>query len=162
MVLIAHETIDSRMKSSTSGILYKFDIEKANNYGHWGFILAIMENMGFGQKWISWIKWYISSTRFLVLLSETLVGFFESLRGLSQGDSLSPYLFIFPMEALSCFSKKARDGGSVSGFKVGGRGQEGEEVSHLLFADDTLIFCDASQEQLAYLSETFMWLEALS
>ena len=35
-------------------------------------------------------------------------------------------------------------------------------MSHLLFADDTLIFCDTDAEQLEYLSWTFMWFEAIS
>ena len=35
-------------------------------------------------------------------------------------------------------------------------------MSHLLFADDTLIFCDAEADQLQYLSWTFMWFEAIS
>ena len=34
-------------------------------------------------------------------------------------------------------------------------------MSRLLFADDTLIFCDADAEQLQYLSWTFMWFEAI-
>ena len=63
------------------------------------------------------------------------------------------------MEALSQLLSSARNGGFISGFKVGGR--EGLIVSHLLFADDTLIFCDADAEQLQYLSWTFMWFEAI-
>ena len=35
-------------------------------------------------------------------------------------------------------------------------------MSRLLFADDTLIFCDVDVEQLQYLSWTFMWFEAIS
>ena len=49
-----------------------------------------------------------------------------------------------------------------SSFRVGGRGSEGLFVSHLLFADDTLIFYDADADQLQYLSWTFMWFEAIS
>ena len=35
-------------------------------------------------------------------------------------------------------------------------------VSHLLFVDDTLIFCKASHEQVLYFSWIFMWFEAIS
>ena len=81
---------------------------------------------------------------------------------LRQGDPLSPYLFLLAMEALSQLLSRARNGNFISGFRVGGRGSEGLFVSHLLFADDTLIFCDADADQLQYLSWTFMWFEAIS
>ena len=35
-------------------------------------------------------------------------------------------------------------------------------ISHLLFADDTLIFYDSRKENLKYLSWVFMWFEGLS
>ena len=35
-------------------------------------------------------------------------------------------------------------------------------VSHLLFANDTLVFCEASQDQMAYLSWLLMWFEVIS
>ncbi|RVW76644.1 putative ribonuclease H protein [Vitis vinifera] len=66
------------------------------------------------------------------------------------------------MEALSQLLSRARNGGFIFGFRVGGRGSEGLFASHLLFADDTLIFCDADADQLQYLSWTFMWFEAIS
>lgn len=41
------------------------------------------------------------------------------------------------------------------------RGDEGEVVSYLLFANDTLSFCETSQDQLIYLN-WLMWFEATS
>lgn len=55
------------------------------------------------------------------------------------------------MDALSFLLKRAKNGGYLSGFRVGERGGEGEEVSHLLFANDILVFCEASQDQMVHL-----------
>ena len=77
--------------------------------------------------------------------------FFQSSRGLRQGDPLSPYLFVVVMEAFSCLLKRAIARGFLSPCLVRGRRGEGVQVSHLLFADDTLIFCEAKEEQSTYL-----------
>ena len=121
-----------------------------------------MQKIGFGEKWIVWIKWCISTASFSVLVNDTSKGFFQSSRGLRQGDPLSPYLFVIAMEVFSSFLKRVVDGGFMSGCKVKGRTEEGVQISHLLFADDTLLFCQASQDHLTYLSWLLMWFEAVS
>ena len=35
-------------------------------------------------------------------------------------------------------------------------------ITHLLFADDTLVFCNDSEEQLSSLSLILLWFEAYS
>ena len=40
-------------------------------------------------------------------------------------------------------------------------GGNGLKISHLLFVDDTLAFCEASQEQMVFLSWLLMWFEAI-
>ena len=73
---------------------------------------------------------------------------FGSSRGLRQGDPLSPLLFLLIMEVLSWILKKIEDSGLLCGFHVGLVNSIGVRISHLLFADDTILFCDASREQL--------------
>ena len=104
----------------------------------------------------------ISSARFSILFNGSPIGFFHSFRGLWQRDPLSPFLFISAMEVLSCILNGALQGGILEGFLASGRGGEGVSVSHFLFADDTLVFCEASKEHVEVLSLVFMWFEAAS
>ena len=108
------------------------------------------------------LNWCISITCFLVLVNGSPLGFFQSSKGLRQRDRLSPYLFILAVETLSRILLMAKEGGFTDGFLVKGRNGLGVEVSHLLFADDTLILCDASKKNLEYLNWIFMLFVALS
>ena len=161
-MLIANEAIDLVLKNDESGILCKLDIEKAYDKVNWTFILIVMQKMGFGEKWIRWIKWCISIASFSVLVNGTPVGFFQSSRGLRQGSPLSPYLFVIAMEVFSAFLKRAVEGGFLSSCRVKSRSEEGVLISHLLFDDDTLVFCKPTQDQLTYLNWLLMWFEAVS
>ena len=52
---------------------------------------------------------------------------------------------------LSILLKRAMEGGFISGFTLKGRVRE-LNISHLLFADDTIVFCGASKDQVLHLS----------
>ena len=64
------------------------------------------------------------------------------------------------MEALSKLLARARDGGYISGFDVGRVNHI--SISHLLFADETLILCGAARDQLWHLKCVFGWFQATS
>ncbi|RVW17271.1 Transposon TX1 uncharacterized 149 kDa protein [Vitis vinifera] len=161
-VLIANEAVDSRLKDNVGGVLCKLDIEKAYDRVSWSFLLAVLKEMGFGKRWIKWIDWCISTVKFSVLINGSPSGFFQSTRGLRQGDPLSPYLFVIAMEVFSSMMRRAISGGYLSGWKVSGGRGEGMHISHLLFADDTLVFCEESSDEMTYLSWLLMWFEACS
>jgi hypothetical protein len=85
------------------------------------------------------------------LVNGSPCGFFQSSRGIRQGDSLSPMLFVIVMEAFSRLIDKATGAGMLSSFSVGRLDFDPLVVSHLLFADDTLIFCEADPDHLLHL-----------
>ena len=88
-------------------------------------------------------------------------GFFGSTRGLGQGDLLSPLLFVLVMKALGRMLDKAVHVGCMLGFNVGNLEGRSMAVSHLLFADDMLIFCEADLDQILILCMILIWFEAM-
>ena len=139
-MLIANELVDSTLRRKKQGMVCKLDIEKAYDSISWEFLYQVMGRMGFGSRWLSWIKWCISTASFLVLFNGSLAGFFPSSKGLRQGYPLSPYLFVIGMEALSCLINRAIEGNYLSSSRItDGRGED-LIISHLLYADDTLFF----------------------
>ena len=66
------------------------------------------------------------------------------------------------MEVLSRIMKKTEEGGFIQGFHVGPINSTGIRVSYLLFADDTILFCDASREQVLSTSIALICFQALT
>ena len=122
----------------------------------------MLERSGFSAKWRQWILFCLSTVHFSILINGSPCGFFGSTRGLRQGDSLSPLLFVLVMEALGRMLDKAVLEGRMSGFSVGNLEGRSMAVSHLLFADDTLIFCKAHLDQILILRMILIWFEAVS
>jgi hypothetical protein len=108
------------------------------------------------------IEFGISTVRFSILVNGTPSDFVTRSHGLQQGDMLLPLLFVGVMEALSRMLTATMDRSLLTGFSVGSRDNEGLVVSHLLFADDTLIFCGALSIQIQHLHCILLCFEAVS
>ncbi|WMV13599.1 hypothetical protein MTR67_006984 [Solanum verrucosum] len=160
--LIASECIDSRMKGGVAGVLCKLDIQKAYDHVNWAFLLNVLRQMGFGSKWLKWIEVCIKTVKFSILVNGEPVGFFASERGLRQGDPLSPFLFILAMEGFDSMMRIATQNRWIKGFQIGDRIGNGKEISHLLYADDTIILCEPEAEQLNYIKLILILFEAVS
>ena len=68
------------------------------------------------------------------------------------------------MEVLSRMLSRAVEGGLIEGFGIGRDGDDHAQVtiSHLLYADDTLIFCGAKKDKVGYLRCVLLGFEAVS
>jgi len=79
----------------------------------------------------------ITSIRYSVCFNGVLLDSFAPSRGLGQGDPVSPYLFLFVAEGLSCILNNYVERQELEEIKICRRAPG---VSHLLFADDSLLF----------------------
>lgn len=73
--LIASDCVDTRIKVEVAGLMCKLDIEKA--FVNLEYLLSILIQMGFGDKWIKWISFCIKTIRFSILINGEPVGFFS-------------------------------------------------------------------------------------
>ena len=69
------------------GVVCKLDIEKAFDSLNWQFLMKVMQSMGFGNKWMSWIWWCISIAKFSVLVNGGPGWFFSKHLGFETGRS---------------------------------------------------------------------------
>jgi hypothetical protein len=72
-----------------------------------------------------------------------MFGQFYSFKGIRQGDPISPYLFVLAAEGLSCLLKSRNQSSGLKGIMVA---PSAPMVSHLLFADDSLLFFTMTRE----------------
>ena len=103
-------------------MLCKLDIEKAYDHVNWDFLIYMLDRCGFHDKWRRWVFFCISTVKFSILINGYSCGFFDSSRGLRQGDPLSPLLFVIVTNAFGKMLDKAVRDGLMSGFRMGPTG----------------------------------------
>ncbi|GMI89993.1 hypothetical protein HRI_002668700 [Hibiscus trionum] len=150
-ILIAHElvhTLHSSGTLSSQGAAVKLDMEKAFDRVEWSFLRDVMLRMGFAREWVNLILRCVSSVSFLVRVNGTLSEEFFPTRGIRQGDPLSPFLFLICSQGLSAALETEQREGRLSGLSAS---RLGPRVTHLLFADDSMVFLCNEPEEVARL-----------
>ncbi|GKU90763.1 hypothetical protein SLEP1_g4714 [Rubroshorea leprosula] len=144
-VVIANEVLDEVKNKKRKSFFFKADFEKAYDNVCWNFLDSMMNKMGFSEKWRKWIQECLKTASISVLINGSPSQQIKMSKGLRQGDPLSPFLFLLVAEGLNGLIMKAISKGLLEGIKVG----KGElSISHLQFADDTLIMGEAKEENI--------------
>ncbi|XP_074265977.1 uncharacterized protein LOC141588432 [Silene latifolia] len=128
----------------------KLDMAKAYDRVEWTFLERVLNRMGFADGWTRNVMKCISSVSFTKKVNGTVTEEFRPSRGLRQGDPLSPYLFILCAEVLLGLIRRAVERGTIRGIRVA---SGAPEVSHLLFADDSILFVRAREGEAQKVKE---------
>jgi hypothetical protein len=122
----------------------KLDMSKAYDHIEWPFVHHVFSSMGYPDRLVELIMRCISSVSYQILINGQPSSSFRPERGLSQGDPLSPYLFMLCADVLSGLFHKAARANEIHGIKVA---RSAPQLSHLFFADDSLLFTRANNHE---------------
>ena len=96
-----------------------------------------MNQMGFGSRWLKWIKSSLESASISILVNGSPTEELRMSRGVRQGDPIAPFLFLLAAEGLNQACKLAVQNKLVKGVDVG---NDKVHIFHLQYADDMVIF----------------------
>jgi hypothetical protein len=151
--LVAFECVHTmkRNKRGKKGMCaLKLDMMKAYDRIEWPFLEAMLLRIGFPTAMVQLIMKCVRSVRFSVKVNGELQDQFQPTRGLRQGDPMSPSLFLLCAEGLSALLNYYNTGFVDRGIRVC---NQAPWITHLLFADDSLIFIGATVQSAARLNE---------
>ena len=143
-ILMAFETFHymKHHQNGKSGFMaLKLDMSKAYDQVEWAYLEAIMRKMGFDWRWVKLIMECITTVSYSILINGEPSLIIHPSRGLRQGDPLSPYLFLICSEGLHSLLNQAAEAKQIWGVSIY---KKGPCLTHLFFANDSVIFCRAS------------------
>ncbi|XP_049357764.1 uncharacterized protein LOC125822409 [Solanum verrucosum] len=137
-IMLAQEIIHQIKKPNIgSNMVIKLDMAKAYDRVSWSYTCLVLRKIGFDEVFTDMVWRIMANNWYSLIVNGKRYGFFQSTRGLKQGDPLSPALFILGAEVLSRSLNRLHSNPDYHGFFMERRGPQ---VNHLSFADDIIIF----------------------
>ncbi|XP_061999224.1 uncharacterized protein LOC133716539 [Rosa rugosa] len=152
-ILVANEVahfVHNKRDGSEGYMALKLDLSKAYDRMEWFFLRKLMERFGFNSSWIEMVMQCVSTVRYSFLVRGKPRGLVTPSRGLRQGDPLSPYLFLIGAEGFSALLQQKQEMGLLPGIEVC---NEAPAVNHLLFADDSMLYANATLEDCYHIQD---------
>ena len=154
--LIAFEclhAIKSNANERSMFCAYKLDLSKAYDRVEWCFLRSVLLKLGFQSSWVDLVMTCVTLVYYTVRFNGAMSVPFTRTRGLRQGDPLPPYLFLFVANGLSTLINRKLVTGAMKELTIC---RNAPGVSHLLFAEDTLLFFRATTDQAEEVKEVLV------
>ncbi|XP_020682101.1 uncharacterized protein LOC110099331 [Dendrobium catenatum] len=148
-LLLAQEVFHKlRFSKACNGFLaIKVDMEQPYDSICWSTLKKMMAELGFPTRFIKLVMECILDPRYSILINGSNSNWIEGKSGFLQGHPLSPFLFILCSQLLSnAFHSRGAD----VGIRISSNSQK---ISHLLFADDILLFMEAKVNSMKKVKE---------
>jgi len=114
-ILTLHEVLHHTHHKKKTGIVLKLDFEKAYDKINWDFLLECHRNCGFGPTWCGWVEKILHNGTLSIKLNNETGPYFQSHKGVHQGDPYSPFLFNLVVEDLSKMVTNAQKENMITG-----------------------------------------------
>ena len=150
-ILMAFETLHymkNHQTGNTNFMALKLDMSKAYNRVEWSFVECLLKKMGFHSKWVDLMMECITTISYSILINGEPSHTIHPSRGLRQRDPLSPYIFLLCTEGLHGLLTRAAASGDIRGISIC---RNEPRLTHLLFADNSLLFCRASIQECMHI-----------
>ncbi|GKV43653.1 hypothetical protein SLEP1_g50917 [Rubroshorea leprosula] len=157
-IIILNKVMHEAKNNKKPVLIFKADFEKAYDSVNWKFLDNMMSKFGFCPKWRTWIGECISSATVLILVNGSPTEEFQMEKGLRQGDPLASFLFLMIAEALNGLMMKAVEENLFQGVEIG---RSGLKLTHLQYADDSIFFCEANEQNVMVLKSILRCFEMI-
>jgi len=140
-------------------VVLKIDFEKAYDKVRWHFLQQTLRMKGFSAEWRAMIHSFVSGGSVVIKVNDDVGHYFQTKKGLRQGDSVSPMLFNIVADMLAVMIERAKVDGQIDG--VVNHLVDGG-LSILQYADDMILFMDHDLEKARNLKLILSAFEQLS
>ena len=144
-----------KKKGKKGFMAIKVDLEKAYDRLDWEFLEDTLLDIRLSRRFTSLIMACVTTCSMQILWNGSPTEKFKTTRGIRQGDPLSPYLFVLCIERLA---HKISYAINLKEWKPIFLRRNGPAISHLFFANDLILFSEASVYQANIINK---WLEIL-
>ena len=147
------------MTLKRDGVIFKIDFENAYNKVKWSFLQQTLRMKDFSPTLCRCIEGMVTGGSVGIKVNDDIGPYFQTKRGLRQGDPMSLILFNIIADMLALLIKRAKADGQIRGVIPH---LIDDDLSILQYADDTIIFIDHDLEQSKNLKLLLCAFEKLS